>query len=392
MDTSTMSIEEVIQQFSQTPNQQNAPEVVVTKPGENPLDLGSTKPVDTRSVEEILADKDKEGEEGDKTPKGDETVVDTDKEKSGGRPKEKLDATDLNSLSILIDSGKIQPWVNDNNEVIMPTTRQELIELMDDNFNTFNDNNLKEVNNQFYQTKSPVWQTLLKYAETAKSLDEVAPLFSAMQESEITEKLDIEDVSHQEYIIKKLGFIQGLDEATIDADILDLKERGKLKERAEKVKPGLDKYNAAQIQQELARKNQEAAYKQQEIQNHINSVIENVISKKDISGVKIKEDHKRFIASTLVPDDSLGGLPIYTIIDNLLAQGKFDVLSRIALLATNEELHDNYYGAKKANQVAASLQRTLRDANATKTGSIINDNNETTTKKIDLNERSRQYL
>jgi len=390
-----MSVEEVLQQFSQTTNQQNAPEVVITKPGENPLELGSTKPVDTRSVEEILEDKlkeDKDKVEGDGTPKNGEDDVETGKEKSGGRPKEKLDEADLRSLSIFIEAGKIQPWVNEKNEIIMPTTRQELIELMDDNFNTFNESNLEEVNNQFYQTKSPVWQTLLKYAETAKSLDDVAPLFSAMQESQSIEALDIENEAHQEYIIKKFGLIQGLDEATVDADILDLKERGKLKERAERIKPGLDRYNASIIQQELERKNQEDLNKRQEIQNHINTVIENVISKKDISGVKIKEDHKRYIASTLVPNDSLGGLPIYTIIDNLLAQGKFDVLSRIALLATNEELHDNYFSAKKANQVAATLQRHLRTANTEKTSSIINNTDETTTKKIDLNERSRQYL
>lgn len=390
MDTSTMSMEEVIQHFQQTPNQQNALEVVVTKPGENPLDLGSAKPVDTRSVEEILDDKLKEGKvEGDETPKEEE--LEAGKEKPGGRPKEKLDATDLNSLSILIEAGKIQPWVNEKNEVIMPTTRQELIELMDDNFTTFNESNLQEVNTQFYQTKSPIWQTLLKYAETAKSLDDVAPLFSAMQESEVTENLDLENEAHQEYIIKKFGLIQGFDEATIDADILDYKERGKLKERAEKIKPGLDKYNASKIQQEVERREAAELKKQQDVQVHINSIIENVLSKKEISGVKIKEDHKRYIASTLVPNDSLGGLPIYTIIDNLLTQGKFDVLSRIALLATNEELHDNYFGAKKANQVAASLQKTLRTANTAKTGSIINDD-ETTAKKIDLNERSRQWL
>ena len=385
-----MSMEEVIQHFQQTPNQQNALEVVVTKPGENPLDLGSAKPVDTRSVEEILDDKLKEGKvEGDETPKEEE--LEAGKEKPGGRPKEKLDATDLNSLSILIEAGKIQPWVNEKNEVIMPTTRQELIELMDDNFTTFNESNLQEVNTQFYQTKSPIWQTLLKYAETAKSLDDVAPLFSAMQESEVTENLDLENEAHQEYIIKKFGLIQGFDEATIDADILDYKERGKLKERAEKIKPGLDKYNASKIQQEVERREAAELKKQQDVQVHINSIIENVLSKKEISGVKIKEDHKRYIASTLVPNDSLGGLPIYTIIDNLLTQGKFDVLSRIALLATNEELHDNYFGAKKANQVAASLQKTLRTANTAKTGSIINDD-ETTAKKIDLNERSRQWL
>ena len=392
MDTSTMSIEEVIQQFSQTPNQQNAPEVLVTPPGTNPLELGSTQPVDTRSVEDILKDGQKPAAEVKEGEQVEDTEKDNVKEKPGGRPKEKLDTTDLNSISILIEAGKIQPWVNDNNEVIMPTTRQELIELMDDNFNTFNETSLQEINDQFYQTKSPVWQTLLRYSETAKSFDEVAPLFSAMQEASEIESLDIKDVTHQEYIVRKFSLIQGLDEATIEADILDLKERGKLEERAERMKPGLEKFTQTQIQKEIAQKEQSELLKQQKVQNHINSVIENVVSKKEISGVKIKEDHKRYIASTLVPDSSLGGLPLYTIIDNLLSQGKFDVLSRIALLATNPELHDNYFGAKTANQVAASLQRTLRTANTAKTGSIINDNNETTAKQIDLNEKSRRYL
>ena len=304
-----------------------------------------------------------------------------------------MDAADLNSIQLLINSGKLQPWVNEKNEVILPTTQQELLELMDENLETINQNSYQEVEQNFYQTKSPVWQQLLKYSETARSLDEVAPLFAAMQDKETIQTLDTNNEVHQEYIIRQYGMLNGLDAETIDADIEDYKERGKLQERAEKLKPGLDRYNEQRVQQELVKKQQEEQQKQYLLQTHYNNVVENVMNKKEIGGIKLKNEHRQYVASTLVPDDSIGGLPIYTLVDNLLQKGDFDTLARIALLATNPQIHDSYYSAKAANETAAGLQRTLRTANAQQTGSIVsNDYTEQPKKQINWIDKSKKWL
>ena len=76
----------------------------------------------------------------------------------------------------------------------------------------------------------------------------------------------------------------------------------------------------------------------------------------------MKNEHKQLIASTLVPDESLGGLPIYTIIDKLVAAGDFKKLSKIALLSVDEKLFDTYFLTNKANKVADNVQKTLRQS------------------------------
>jgi hypothetical protein len=108
----------------------------------------------------------------------------------------------------------------------------------------------------------------------------------------------------------------------------------------------------------------------------------------------MKDEHKQYIASTLVPDENLGGLPIYTIIDNLLQKGDFDTLARIALLGSNPQIHDNYYNTKNSNEVAASLQRTLRTANTPKTGSVVNDDYSNQSPQTSTNwiDKSKKYL
>ena len=384
-----MSVDDILSQFSEAQStNQNAPEVVVTTPGTNPLDIaGVNNTTESKSVEDLLQEivpEDTPTEE-----KGDPAGTPA---STKGRPKDKLDNSELASIQLLIDSGRIQPWVNDKNEVILPSTRQELLELMDENLETINQNSYQTVAEQFYQTKSPVWQQLLKYSETARSLDEVAPLFAAMQDMETVQSLDINDEAHQEYIIRQHGLLNGLDADTIDADIEDLKERGKLQERAEKFKPGLDKYNEQIVQQELYKKQQEEQQKQYLLQSHYNNVVENIMNRKEIGGIKMKDADRQYIASTLVPDENLGGLPIYTLIDNLLQRGDFDTLARIALLSTNPKIHDSYYNTKNSNEVAASLQRTLRTANATTIGSVVNDDYSNSQKPTNWIDKSKKYL
>lgn len=386
MDTQLMSVDELISQFSPAPTEPAVTTKSVEK--ENPLERSFTQEdniTSEKTVDQLL-----EGLESEKEEKIEDTVKETTVNK--GRPKDKLDSAELNSIQLLIDNGKIQPWVNDKNEIILPTTRQELLDLMDENLETINQNSYQEVSNAFYQKKSPVWQQLLKYSESARSLDEVAPLFAAMQDMETIQTLDIANESHQEYIIKQYGMLNGLDAETIESDIEDYKERGKLQERAEKLKPSLDRYNEQKVQQELVKKQQEDLQKQYLLQTHYDNIVENVINKKDIGGIKMKNEHREYIASTLVPDESLGGLPIYTLIDNLLQKGSIDVLARIALLATNPELHDNYYNVKNSNDIAAGLQRTLRTANSSQNSSIVDNAYAEPEKRVNWMDKSKKWL
>lgn len=368
MEANSMSVEEILAQFDKTQPTPPAQQTTVKVPDNTvgvKLDQVVT-PVDNNlSVDDII--------------NGTEDITNQDPAQTepvqkGRPPKENLTKTDLNTIKILIDSGQIQPWVDDKtNTVILPQTKEELIELMNQNIETISENNYRTVEDQFYTSKSPVWQALLQQSEKARSFDDVAPLFQKIQTYEAGVALDLENIEHQEEVIKQNGLIQGVPISAIMSDIADLKERGKLKERAEAIKPNLDKYNELQIQNDIiARENRERA-DAIAYQTHIDNVINRIIIPKDIAGIKFKDEHKQLIASTLIPDESIGGLPIYAIIDNLVKRGEFEHLAQIALLATDRKSYSNYFGNQVANQVASGLQKKLRDSNQSNSGSVVND-------------------
>jgi hypothetical protein len=188
------------------------------------------------------------------------------------------------------------------------------------------------------------------------------PLLQSVRQEDDFANLDTTNEQHQEYIIANALQLQGLDQDTIIDEIADLKQRGKLEERSNKLKPILEKYSAEQTQIVLQQQEEKNAKDQAFWNNHYNKLNTDLISAKDIDGLKFKQDDKNLIANVLLPNQELGGLPIYTIIDNLVGEGNIKLLSKLALLAANEEAFDNYYGVQKIQQNTKSLQRTLRSA------------------------------
>ena len=79
------------------------------------------------------------------------------------------------------------------------------------------------------------------------------------------------------------------------------------------------------------------------------------------------------IASVLLPDEKLGGLPIYTMIDDLVAKGNFKTLAKIALLGSDEQVFDNYFLTKKAEKAAGAVQRVLRQNGTTSNSTEFDD-------------------
>lgn len=288
---------------------------------------------------------------------------------------EELTESDFKAINLLIKEGKLMPMEDDNGNLVPLSTKGDLLELIDRNNEFFQENSYKTAQQEFYQNKSPIWHSLLEYAENSRDLKDIEPLFNAIRTSESTNSIDLEKIEGQEEIIRMYGSFQGLDSKTIDEDIEDLKERGKLKDRATHLKPSIDKFNEQRINSILAEKQQEEEQRLNILNTHYNNVIENIIKPVEVGGLKLTNEHKQLVASTLVPDAKLGGLPIYSIIDNLIATGKFDILSKIALLAVDGNNFDKYYSSKVSNNVAADLQRKLRTANTNQnnTGSITNE-------------------
>lgn len=365
-----LSVEQLLEMYNKTPQETDA------QREQTQTQTTTTENVET-SVEEATKTVDQLLEEttGESTNTNSEAETNT--------VVEELNPDELKSINLLIQEGRLFPMEDSEGNILPIKTKQDLIELIDNNNEYFRQQAYTNVEEQIYKTKSPVWQTLLKYAEDARDISEIAPLFNTIQESMLEAQLDPSNPEHQEEIIRIHGSLQGLDEQTIMDDIQDLKERGKLEERASKLKPSLDNFNQQRIQQAIAQKEYEEQQKAVYLQQYYNSVLDNVIKPETVGGLKLNDQHKQLIASTLVPDPQIGGLPIYSIIDNLLQQGQFDVLSKIALLATDPQSFDNYYSTKIDGNVAAALQKRLRTShqNQAKSGSAYSNEGSQTQRK-----------
>ena len=336
--------------------------------------------IENKTVDQLLAEyaQSKEGNDIQENPAEEvETPEVNEEEETPTAEVDVFEESELKAINLLIESGKLMPMEDDKGNLIPIASKNDLFELIDKNNEFFQQNTLQEVQKQFYESKSPVWQALLSYAEDARDFSEIAPLFNVIQTKQSISNLDLDNESDQEQVLRMYGQMQKLDPKIIEDDIEDLKMRGKLSDRATQLKPAIDKYQDEQAKQLIAQKEQEEKAQAAFLQNHYNSIVENIIKPETIGGLKLTQDHKNLVASTLVPDPKIGGLPIYAIIDNLLESGNFEILSKIALLATDPKNFDNYYSSKSNDVVATDLKRRLRGASSNNSGSIIPDNNTT---------------
>lgn len=368
MEIGTMSAEELAKSFeSKTQNQnqeqnQNQPQEVV---------------IGDRTAEQLA----KEFEEGKhkqtnpsdltKTPEqlADEaaTLAAAEAEKDKESKKTKLDDSFKQGLDKLFKENKLNPY-SDGTETgyIVPETFEDVLELIEENKKSWVEGakakDREELVDEILATKSPAWKFLIQNSENYKDPADLIPLITAVQNQEYSNSLDPKEVTDQEKIVRASLSIQGLPPQAIEDEITDLKERNKLEKRATDLKPVLDKFNANQTAQELERKSKEDQKTEAFWNKHYQSLEDTVFKSKDLDGVKLKDEHKRLIASALIPNEDAGGLPIYTMIDNLIAQGNFKVLSKMTLLGLDEKLFDTYFLTKKADKMADGVQKVLRQS------------------------------
>jgi len=376
-----MSYDEILNKFSSTQtNQSQNVTPAVTEPGQ--------------SVDQILEGFNKSTNTDDNTADDNSQSDDTTTDNQSVNTTEDLKEEDFKAIDLLIKEGKLMPMEDESGQLIPIKTKADLIDLIDRNNEYFQQNSYEVAQKQFYETKSPVWQTLLQYAETARDINDIAPLFNAIQNYQASTTYDLENEFHQEEMIRVYGQMKGLDPKTIEEDIDDLKDRNKLKDRATQLKPSIEKYNEQRVNSILAQKQQEEQATAQVLQKHYNNVVENIIKPAEVGGFKLTNEHKQMVASTLVPDPKIGGLPIFTIINNLVEEGKFDILTKISLMALDPTNFDNYYSSKVSNKVASDLQRRLRTATSQQNsnGSISETDNNQMKPNTKIDNKSTFYF
>ena len=381
MEIGTMSAEEFAKSFSQNQNQNQ------NQGQQQQQNNQATQEVTGNKSAEEIAEEFKKGLQNstDNTKTPEEKAEDERKTaelaaaEAAKANKVKLDDGFKQTLDKLFKENKLSPY-SDGTETgyVLPETFDEVLELIEDNKKSWIESakakDQEELIEEVLSKKSPAWQFLIKNSELYENPADLVPLITAVQNQEYSNNLDPTNEADQEKIIRASLSIQGLPASAIEEEITDLKERDRLGKKASDLKPVLDKYNAEQTAKELGKKTEENKKTKEFWDKYYNNLEETVFKSKDLDGVKLKNEHKQLIASALIPNDEIGGLPIYSIIENLVATGNLKVLSKMTLLGLDESLFDNYFITNKADKKAESVQRVLRQQN---TGSGSSDSDQT---------------
>lgn len=289
----------------------------------------------------------------------DAAKVAAEKAKKAGRPPvEKLDDNTVKLVKSLIDDKKLFGFQDGKIE-----TKADLQDLLDANFNHKVETQQKEIYQQVFNSMTPAMQFIAQYAQSVSSPSELIPLLQNTSNIERFASLDENNPIHQEQIVREKMRLAGDSDDVIEQEIIDLKDRAKLADKAKMYKPALQQFYEKQVKQLAETKaKEEQDYFQQVQQNDAN--IRKILDADQFDGMKLKQAHKAIAYELLaVPREEYGGgMGIYHVIDTLFQQGKFDKLAKIALLAGDEKAFEELLGNKVRFAVADSTTRKLQTA------------------------------
>ena len=265
----------------------------------------------------------------------------------------------------LFNEDLLLPFQDENGEGhLIPKSIDDIAELVRANKDRWIEesrtNDKEALLQEIFQSSSPAFQFIAQNAHHFNSPQELIPLIQSVQAQDYVAELSLEDENDQAEIIRQALLIQGLDSQTIEDDIQDLKERGRLEERATRLKPTLDKFNQDRTQQILEQQAQVNHQNQVFWNNYYGLLNQDLLSASDIDGMNLTKEDRVAVAQTLVPNQQTGEIPIISIIDELISNGDIKTLAQISLIAQNKDVFDQYYGSKKATQVAKGLQKVLK--------------------------------
>ncbi len=255
----------------------------------------------------------------------------------------------------------------------IPKTPEEFDEVIDLQVNYQLEQRAKELEKNWYSTKSPAWQAVAKFADMTDDPTEIVPFLQGIKTMESVNNINPEDLAGAEKIVRIRLEQRGDDEEIINEQIDALKTTDKLISTAQKYKPAI-------LQQEKHQLNQMLAEKQQQEQEYAQMVVkirENAIKaiEAPIFGKqKLKQEEKAIVYDMIAePSQETKGYKIYTEIDKLFEAGDFEKLKMVALILGKEEALKEYIALGASNKTAKELQTKLRVAADSRAGSSGDD-------------------
>ena len=239
-------------------------------------------------------------------------------------------------------------------------TEADVIDFIDINVNARLEREMEGLEAKWLATKSPVFQEIAQMAQAVGNDHTKFYQFLETQRSiDDYNILDPKNTSHAELIVENyLQTIRKEPQQVIDLEIKDLKERGKLEEKAEGYKPVLVKTLEEQKTKMKQDEEQRTTQFIQTVQNH-QKEIGGFVMNKDVAGMKVTNDDRDIIYNNLSFDPELGGFPIHKKIDDLMGGKNWDLLAKVSLMIEKEERFEQLYGTRVKNEVATGLRNIV---------------------------------
>ncbi len=250
------------------------------------------------------------------------------------------------------EEGKIVKFV--------PKTPEEFDEVIDIQVNYQLDQKKKELEEKWYQSKSPAWQAVAQYAEMTNDPSEILPFIQGVKNIDSVKDLDPLDIPQAEDIVRARLSQRGDSKDLIEEQIDALKTTDKLVSTAQKYKPLILQEEQNNLARMVHQQKEEQARYHQMITGYRDEAIK-AIESPIFGKQKLKKDEQAIIYDMIaIPSEETKGYRIYSEIDNLYEKSNFELLKKIALLIAKEESLLGYVSTSTADKTAENLQKKLR--------------------------------
>jgi hypothetical protein len=312
---------------------------------DNPDDEDGEKPISKVEVDNIL-DEPLLNEDLDDAPK------------ATGRPKvDKSGTAEL--VKKLIEKGQIVPF--DDDKPLDEYSLKDFEELLEANFSERESKVRQDTPREFFEALPEELQAAAKYV--ADGGEDLRGLFRILAEVEEHRQLDPRDKGDQEYIVREyLRATNFGNDAEIEEEIEEWRDRGDLQAKALKFKPKLDKMQEHVVAQKLAQQEQMRKQQQQAANAYMQNVYE-TLKNGDLGGVKLDKKTQGMLYSGLVQPNypSISGKPT-NMLGHLLEKYQYveprhDLIAEALWLLSDP---DGYKAKIKDQGKQAQVEKTVR--------------------------------
>lgn len=265
-----------------------------------------------------------------------------------------------------------------NESTFIPKTPEEFDEVIDLQVDYKVRQKTKDLEQNWYQSKSPAWQAIAKYADIVDDPSVLIPFLQGIRNIESIKDVDETTTDGAERIVRSRLEQKGDPKEVIDYQVESLKSANKLVDTAKQYKPLiLNEEQQSLLQQRRDAENSQREWIQDvtEIEDAAIKAIESPI----FGNKKLTKEEKAVVYDMIAtPSENTKGYGVYAALDKLYDKRdaeSMETLRQVALLLGKKDSFFAYFGSSTANNTAVGLTKKLKIADSM-TSSANDDNND----------------